>query len=193
MLASTVLTFNVSVASVASSNPAVHTMSFEYLQPVDDDRDIETFNIDFTSHLIRLDNINLSLYLGITGTYAHGSITQLEGSLGAGTLKEVHLANAAYGLGPGLLMKFKLLEANKLSAHLQASGHLMIYNERFPAGGDYYNYMWRGGPLIEYEMGGLSALGLSYQRAHVSNGQGLTARNPSYNAHGFALRYTGIF
>ncbi|MFQ5469725.1 MAG: acyloxyacyl hydrolase [Gammaproteobacteria bacterium] len=82
---------------------------------------------------------------------------------------------------------------NSLSLHLIGSGNFIVYSERFPAGGDYYNFMRRAGPMVKYKIGNSMSIGLSYQQSHVSNGQGLSSRNPSYDAHGFALRVASIF
>ena len=122
-----------------------------------------------------------------------GSITQFEGDINAGTLKEVKFNNSAFGIGPGILLSFELIKFKKLSFHLNGSGNFILYNEKFPAGGEYHNFMWRGGPMIEYKMGNSRSIGLSFQLSHVSNGQGLSSENPSYNGHGFALRFTGLF
>lgn len=180
-------------ASEAFMNAGSNTISIEYLSPTKDDRDIETINMDFNSLISRLDELNLSIYFSITGTYVTGNITQLEGDINAGTLREVRFDNSAFGIGPGLLMSFRLIAIDKLSFHLNGSGNFIIYNERFPAGGDYYNFMWRGGSMVEYKLGDSTSIGLSYQRSHVSNGQGVSPDNPSYSAHGFALRFTGLF
>jgi hypothetical protein len=181
---------DVSVTSLATTDK---TISIEYLSPTEDDRDIETINVDYNSLIATFDKLNLSTYWSVTGTYATGSITQLEGDINAGTLKEVQFDNSAFGIGPGLLLSFKLVEFNGLSLHLNGAGNLIIYSERFPAGGDYYNFMWRGGPMIQYALGESKSIGFSYQESHVSNGQGLSSKNPSFDAHGFALRYSSSF
>jgi len=169
------------------------TISVEYLSPTGDDRDIKTYNLDLTTLMSKIDRLNLSIYAGIAATYATGNITQLKGDINQGTLRKVKLDNSAYGLGPGVLLSFRLIEMNRWSINLNGSGHFILYSERFPAGGDYYNFMWRGGPMIEYQVGREKTIGISYQRAHVSNGQGISQENPSYNASGFALRYTSLF
>jgi len=169
------------------------TYSIEYLSPTEDDRDIETINVDYNSLITTFDKLNLSTYWSVTATYATGSITQLEGDINAGTLKEVQFDNSAFGIGPGLLLNFRLIEFSGMSLHLNGSGNLIIYSERFPAGGEYYNFMWRGGPVVRYNLGKSKSIGFSYQVSHVSNGQGLSSKNPSYDARGFALRYSSLF
>lgn len=122
------------------------------------------------------EKLNLSVYLGIVGTYATVSITQLEGSLEAGTLREVHFDNSAFGLGPGLLLSFKLIDGDNLALRLNGSGHFVVYNKRFPAGGDYYNFMWRFGPAIDYALGDSRSISLSYQWRMCRMGRDLHPR-----------------
>jgi hypothetical protein len=180
-------------ASDAHQSLKKTAISIEYLSPTEDDRDIETFNVDFNYLLSTFDKLHLSIYFGITGTYATGSITQLEGDINAGTLKEVSYDNSAFGIGPGILLGFYIIKLNRISLHINGSGNFILYSERFPAGGDYYNFMWRGGPMIAYEVGRAKSIGVGYQLSHVSNGQGVLSENPSYDAHGIALRLTGLF
>ena len=178
---------------VSASEQHKHSIDIEYLDSTKDDRDIETVNLDLNYYLFSVAKSKLAIYLDIVATYATGSIRQLEGDLQAGTLKEVEYDNSAFGFGPGLLVDFHIYENNKLSISLEASGNFVVYNKRFPTGGDYYNYMWRGGPSIGYELGSSTSISVAYLRAHISNGQGLGAQNPGYNAHGVALRFAGFF
>jgi len=168
-------------------------IAIEYLAPMEKNRDIETVNIDVNYFAARTEPINLSLYFSVTATYAKGSIRQMEGSLQAGTLREARYDNTAFGIGPGLLARFDLFSVGRVSAHLLGSGHLLLYSDEFPAGGDYYNFMWRGGPELAYKIGDTRSIGLSFQWTHVSNGQGLGPQNPSYEAKGVAIRFKGFF
>ena len=180
-------------ASEVTPQKSAKTISVEYLSPTKDDRNIETVNFDFNVLAAEIEKLNLSTYVGVVGTYATGDITQLEGDINQGTLREVNYKNSAFGVGPGILLSFRLIEIGNVSFSLNGSGHFILYNKRFPAGGDYYNFMWRGGPVIEYKISGNKSVGVSYQESHVSNGQGVSPDNPSYDASGFALRYTSLF
>jgi lipid A 3-O-deacylase len=197
MLVTCVLFFSASVkpatASEETSNSRKITASVEYLSPTEDDRNIESVNIDINTLVSEIDKLNLSIYAGIAITYATGDITQLEEDINQGTLREVKYKNSAFGAGPGILLSFRLIEINKLSFNLIGSGHFILYTERFPAGGDYYNFLWRGGPMFEYKLEKNRSIGFSYQSSHASNGQCLCPENPSYEGSGFALRYTGWF
>jgi hypothetical protein len=183
---------NISDASVVPLNSDKKIVSIQYLAPTEESRDIKTINIDFNYLLTQVKKVSLSIYLGLTATYATGSITQLEGSIEAGTLREAHYDNSAFGLAPGLLASFQLWSRNNFSIHLNGSGSFVVYNKEFPAGGDFYNFMWRVGPSLEYDIGKSKVLGIGYQWAHISNGQGVGPQNPSYNAWGIILRFTGF-
>jgi hypothetical protein len=113
--------------------------------------------------------------------------------LNEGTLKEVNYDNEAIGIGPGILADLRFWRYNKLSFHLDGSGSIIFYNRDFPAGGDHYNFMWRGGPVIRYVIWDDQDIGLGYHWMHVSNGQGLGPDNPSYDAQALSLQYTVTF
>ncbi len=81
---------NVSETSAMPPNKGKKTISFEYLASIDESLDIKTSNIDFNFLIANVEKVNLSIHLGLTATYATGSITQLEGSLELGTLKELY-------------------------------------------------------------------------------------------------------
>ncbi len=184
---------NIPEASGVSSNSNKKTVIIEYLTPTEKSRDIRTLNMGLCYLLTEIEKVNLPIYAGLTVTYATGNITQLEGSLESGTFREVRYDNSAFGLGPGLLANFRLWDSNKFSIHLAGSGSFIVYNKEFPAGGDHYNFMWRGGPFLKYEIGKSKAIDMGYLWAHVSNGQGIGAQNPSYDAGGIMLRFTGFF
>jgi len=165
----------------------------EYLFPVSDDRNIETYNIDVFYPVFEFRQINLSVFAGGILTYATGDITQLEGELEERTLREVNYKNSAFGIGPGILIELKLSISKEFSVHFEGAGNIILYTEKFPAGGDQYNFMWRSGPLLQYEFTNSVTANLGYHRSHVSNGQGLVSENPSYNAEGVFVRFSGLF
>jgi len=119
------------------------TIGIEYLSPTESDREIRTRNIEIHYPLNEVKSLNLSTYWGLIATYANGHIIQLEGSIAQGNLREVRYENSAFGIGPGLLASFQLWNNDKYAIHFNASGNFIVYNKRFPAGGDYYNFMWR--------------------------------------------------
>ena len=180
----------------ASQPPADNEASFigiQYLSPIEDDRDIKTTNVDVHFLLTRHEKTHLILYWGWLASYARGNITQLEGSLEAGNLREVRYENSALGIGPGVLVRFEFWRNRRILLSLDVSGNLLAYNKRFPAGGDYYNFMWRGGPAVSIAIAKTKRVGVGYQWAHISNGQSAGPRNPSYEASGFMVRFSGLF
>lgn len=184
---------NVSIASEMPLSSSTKIITIEYLTPTKNNRDISASNVDINYLIAKADKVNLKIYFGLVATYASGSITQLEGSIEAGNLREVNFDNSAFGLGPGLLASFQLWSSNRFSFYLNGSGNFIVYNKKFPAGGDYYNFMWRAGPSFEYQVGNSNAIGVGYNWAHVSNGQGVDKQNPSYDAKGIMLKFTGFF
>ena len=156
-------------------------VELEYLAPVDDDREIETttLNILYSKANPRYEHV--AFYYGASLSYATGYIIR----------KDKKFDNSAFGIGPILLVRYKPFEGDKFSFFIDASGALLIYNERFPAGGDYYNFAWRVGPTLSYQINERTSLSLSYRLLHISNGQ--HARNPAYNANGISLGITWSF
>lgn len=168
-------------------------IAVEYLYPTADARDITTVNLNAYIRIKTIETVNLSILTGLTVTNATGDITQLEGDLNEGTLRESNYENEAVGLGPGILLDLLLWHGCKFSIHLDGSGGIIFYNQDFPAGGDRYNFMWRGGPVLRYDFGNGHDIGLGYLLMHVSNGQGVGPKNPSYDAQGVSLQYSIVF
>ena len=171
----------------------IDSLNIEYLTPSDEDRDIRTTNIEAQYLFSGLDVKGLTAYWGVLATYARGEITQLEGSIAAGNLREVKYKTSAFGIGPGVSVSYQLWRYSRVALHVNASGHLIVYNKRFPTGGEYYNFMWRGGPSIKYFLDESMAVDIGYHWVHVSNGRGKAAENPSYEARGVILRFVSVF
>ena len=168
-------------------------IAVEYLYPTEDSRNITTFNLNAYIRIKTIKTANLSILAGLTATYAAGDITQLEGDLNEGTLRECNYENEALGIGPSILLDLRLWRDSKISFHLDGSGSIIFYNQEFPAGGNRYNFMWRGGPVLRYDIGNGHDIGIGYLWMHVSNGQGIGPNNPSYDAQGVSLQYSIVF
>ncbi len=65
--------------------------------------------------------------------------------------------------------------------------NFILYSEDFPAGGDFYNFMRRMGPVIEYKIKDNQFVSFRYLWTHISNGQGMKSFNPSYDAQGISI------
>ena len=119
--------------------------------------------------------------------YAWGDITQL-----GEAFREVELQNSAYGIGPVAVVRLTPVQLRRFSLLLDVSGAFILYSQDFPAGGDFYNFMWRAGPALAYELSHEYGVSIRYSWMHVSNGQGFDQDNPSYDARGVsvnAIRY----
>ena len=157
----------------APENPNAPVLfSVEYLWPIDEDRNIRTINLNGYYRIKEINAVELSLYAGLTATYATGDITQLEGELSEGTLSEIDYRSDGIGMGPGILAELCLWRAVNVSFRLDAGVNFILYNQDFPAGGDRYNFLWRAGPVVTYRFGNSRDIGLGWLWMHVSNGQG---------------------
>lgn len=182
---------NLEAAETGKTIPVL--LDIEYHSPKDDDRNIRTTNLNAYFLIKEVRAVNLAIYGGFTATYVKGDITQLEGALEAGTLREVNYEEEAFGMGPGILASLCLWQYGKLSIHFDGSGCLILYNEEFPTGGEPYNFMWRWGPVLRYKIKNDQTIGLGYQWMHVSNGKGIGPQNPSYDAQGPRLQFSFAF
>lgn len=119
---------------------------------------------------------------GLTLTYANGYILQFDERF-----RDVRFDTSAGGVGPAGSLRLQTPEQAGLRLALEASGGLLLYTRRFPAGGDIYNFMWRVGPSLEARVGRSFRLGAGIRWMHVSNGQGLRPQNPAYNSRGLSI------
>lgn len=100
------------------------SLSVDYFYPPDKSRNIDTINFNAYYPIKEFKKIELILYGGLTCTFASGDITQLEGELSEGTSREVKSENEAFGVGPGLWADFAVLNSDRISFNLVASGNL---------------------------------------------------------------------
>ncbi len=160
-------------------------VGIEYYSPTSLSRDIQTISMNFLYGWERTRKFPLTLGGGITLTHAWGSIIQLDDNL-----NDVEFENSASGIGPIFCLKYELLRFQNWSVAPDFLGGVLLYSEKFPAGGDIYNFMWRLGGMLTYKVPESStSLGISYRWMHVSNGQGLTPKNPSYEGAGVGFSF----
>jgi len=165
----------------------------EYLSPVEDSRNIDTYIAEVFYPFAHLSKINLSFSAVASMLYATGDITRLEGEYSEGTLHDVNYKNSAIGLGPGVLAQWKYSIDETLSIGFEGTVNFIVYSDKFPAGGKHYNFMWRSGPSISYDFGNSSQIDFGYHWAHISNGTGMSPQNPSYDAKGMFIRFSSPF
>lgn len=156
-------------------------VALERLWPAHADRQITTTSLDLLWGGAR-QSPWLSWRAGVTATRADGYIVQFDEHF-----EGVRLESPAWGLGPTGLLRAQTPEWARTRIELVGSGSLVLYTRRFPAGGDIYDFMWRGGPALEIRAGRRLSVGASLLWMHVSNGQGLRPINPAYNARGLSL------
>ena len=104
--------------------------SIEYLIPTDSDRNIETLSANLLLGLELFPRSPLSIYAGVTMTYAWGNIRQWENDV------KIQHENKAVGIGPVFLLRFEPFIYYGFSISGDASGGLIFYSTDFPFGGD---------------------------------------------------------
>ncbi len=163
-----------------AADPKVE-LDWDYLGPYRSDRDLNTVSL----HILKKfsETNNRSVYRGITITRPHGNVT-LEG-------QTQPQDSSAVGIGPVYLIRNEKYRSGKLSAAVDMSGGFIVYNKKFPTGGECYNFMWRIGPQVIYKFNENSSLNIGYMGMHVSNG--LKTHNPGYNAHGLSVGFMAKF
>lgn len=152
------------------------------LAPIHADRQIHTTSLQWRGREKQLADGRVSLRLGATASRATGWIEQL--GPGGG----LRMDSPGWGAGPAIDGRLDLLRAGAWTLRAEASAAVLLYDRRFPAGGDYYNGMFQFGPGLGWRLPGGGEVDLGWRWMHVSNGQGLTPRNPSYEARGLSLR-----
>ncbi|SFM27400.1 acyloxyacyl hydrolase [Pelosinus propionicus] len=155
-------------------------LEWDYLTPFTSNRDIDTVSLHIITKISEKNN--KSVYRGFTITRPYGSID----------LKKANQDSSAVGVGPIYMIRSEKEISGKLSAALDMSGGFIVYDKIFPAGGRYYNFMWRVGPQFIYKTSKDSSVNMGYMLMHVSNG-GLGGHNPSYNAHGVSFSFVTKF
>lgn len=154
----------------------------EYLVPTRFSDQIKTVNLHAFFWKQYFKDITLMVNVGLTSTYAWGYTSQYD--LIMDTIHITNYKTNAFGLGPSLQIDFSPVKIKRFSLVVEASGAFILYSNHFPYGGDIYNFMFRTGPSITYQLKSAMALKAGYRWMHVSNGQGYGKQNPFYEAQG---------
>ena len=155
-------------------------LEWDQLPPREKDRDLDTVSLHILEKISETNN--RSVYRGITITRPNGDIINKQ---------EQTLDSSAVGIGPVYMIRNEKYHSGKLSAAIDMSGGFIVYDKKFPVGGEYYNFMWRIGPQLIYKFSENSSLNIGYMLMHVSNG--LRTHNPSYNTNGVSLGFMTSF
>lgn len=174
---------------VDSPASRINELGIDSYEPLNSDRQLNLTNANVYFLQKELKTIGLTLKLGATLSRATGHITQLEEIDGTGFLRSQQYDSPAWGIGPSIEARFKVFESSRarLTMDLSASG--MLYDREFPAGGLRYNGMFQIGPTMDVTFGKGHTLSVGAKWLHLSNGHGLTPRNPSFEGSGITVRY----
>lgn len=134
-----------------------------------------------------LKNISLKINMGLSSTYAWGYTSYYK--IKSDTIFKTDHKTSAFGVGPALQIDYSPIKIKNISVNVEASGGLILYSNRFPYGGDIYNFMFRAGPSIEYKINHHYVFKIGYRWMHVSNGKGVGKQNPFYEAQGINLGF----
>ncbi len=144
------------------------------------DRYIDTVSVHMLENISQTNN--RSVYRGITVTRPYGYLNDDDRN---------QKGCSALGIGPVYMIRNERHVSGKLYEAIDMSGGFIIYDKIFPAGGRYFNFMWRIGPQFIYKISKNSSVNVGYMFMHISNG--FRSHNPSYNAHGYTLGFTRNF
>ena len=168
-------------------------VELEELGPLERNRQIHTMNLHFLFPMKSFDIGMFKLYGGLTLSRARGNISFRTGSAEAGTLKDEAFGSAATGAGPVLAIRTEFARSGNVSASLDGSAGVLLYDRDFPAGASRYEFMFRYGPTLSYRLNERQELSVTLRGMHVSNGQGFHTHNPEYNAIGLGVQFRGAF
>jgi len=155
-------------------------VNWDYLTPYSNDRKLDTISLHIMEKISA--TATRSVYRGITLTRSYGNVTLT--NLNQHNSRE----SSAAGIGPFFMVRNEKYHSGKLSAAIDMSGSLILYDKVFPAGGRPFDFMWRIGPQLIYKFNKNSTMNIGYMVMHVSDG--LKTHNPGYNAHGFSLGFS---
>jgi len=163
-------------------------LGLEYYYPYHWNREIKTININALIGNEFIKGIGLSMFGGATITHAWGNIIAVNEFR-----KEEKFKTSAMGIGPVILLRVQPLTFGKFTFSVDGIGGIILYNKSFPPGGGIYNFMFRLGGTIGFEVGDNYKINVGLRRMHISNGQGVGAFNPFYEGVGLSLNLTKHF
>ncbi|MDF2450507.1 MAG: hypothetical protein K0S26_11 [Bacteroidota bacterium] len=160
----------------------------EYLAPTRFSNRIQTISVHGFFWKKRFENISIKMSTGFICTYAWGTSRQFE-ELGDSLLLVTNHETSAFGAGPVFQVDPTIMKFKRFSVIAEANGGIILYNKRFPYGGDVYNFIFRAGPSVAYKLNSAYSLRVGYRWMHVSNGQGNGNHNPFYEGYGLNVSF----
>ena len=162
-------------AAPARRPPLRVDSEIEYYLPTKTGRAIHT---GFVNSVFGVDLLrgHLIIEAGVTMTVASGYINE-----------DPTQHATVVGAGPIIMFRCEPFRIGPFSLLFDVVGALVVYSDNFPPGGDLYNFTWRLGGAFAVRLTERLTLTTGARWMHVSNGQGLTPKNPSYEGVGFPL------
>jgi lipid A 3-O-deacylase len=160
----------------------------EYLRPTRFSNKIETISLHGFFWRKRFEHISIKMSTGFICTYGWGTSRQLEDH-GDTLTVIISYKTAAFGAGPVFQVDPTIITIKRFSVTAEAIGGVILYGNRFPYGGDIYNFMFKAGSSLVYKLNKQYSLKAGYRWMHISNGQGDGNYNPFYEAYGFHLSF----
>ncbi|MGZ3863322.1 MAG: acyloxyacyl hydrolase [Bacteroidia bacterium] len=164
----------------------------DYLPPTRYNNQIKTASLHCLFWKKRFVENYVLLSAGVTATYGWGYSEQVKNY--GDTLTEIFIyKTSAFGLGPIIQIEPTIIKYKRFSLIGEASGGVILYTNKFPYGGDYYNFMFRMGPSVSWEITKHNYFKVGYRWMHVSNGKGFGNQNPFYEAQGIGIGFVRMF
>ena len=165
----------------------LHLVELSRIAPLHADRQLHVTRLQGFGWQKTVPAAGLRLRAGVTVLRATGRITQLEGSYDEGTLRSVELDSPGWGIGPAVEAGLTVARAGPWALGVEGSAAVLAHDRRFPAGGMHYIGQFDLGPSLRWHGPGGGELAFGVRWSHLSNGHGLTPRNPSYEGRVFSL------
>lgn len=163
-------------------------VGMEYLTPTRFVNQIRTISVHGFFWKKRFENISIKISSGFICTYAWGISRQFK-ELGDSVILVTNHKTSAFGAGPVFQVDPTIIKLKRLSVIAEVDFGIILYSNRFPYGGDVYNFIFKGGPSLDYKISEHSSFRVGYRWMHVSNGQGNGNHNPFYEGYGFNVSF----
>jgi hypothetical protein len=163
-------------------------VGMEYLTPTRFVNQIRTVSVHGYFWKKRFEKISIKVSTGFICTYAWGTSRQFEELGDSAVLVTTH-QTSAFGAGPILQVDPTIIKLRRLSVIAEVDFGVILYSNRFPYGGDVYNFIFKGGPSLDYKINRNSSFRVGYRWMHVSNGQGNGNHNPFYEGYGLNVSF----
>lgn len=171
-----------------TSHSSLFGAEIDYLVPTRYSNKINTISIHAVFWKQHFKKISVLMNAGITASYAWGYSTQYY-PITKFVWEAIDYPASAFGAGPVLQIEHAFIKTQYFSVIAEITGGFLLYDKKFPYGGDFYNFMLRTGPSFVYKINKRSFIKIGYIWMHVSNGQGYGNHNPFYEAQGINVGF----